>query len=97
MTPYNTLKIKFGKYKGTQLQDIPNDYLIWLYNNGIKGKIKLHIQHRFNMLKTNFKILEIYTNTEFSIMAYNLNEAFKIAGKQMGSFPQEQEFKQLIK
>lgn len=25
--------IPFGQYKGELLADIPNDYLVWLYNN----------------------------------------------------------------
>lgn len=89
---YNNLIIRFGKYKGTMLQDIPDNYLIWLYNNDIKGKIKLHIQYRFNMPKLYFNVKEINTNQIFKIQAYNEKDAFRIASNKMGIYPSIKEF-----
>ena len=28
----------FGKYKGTPMQDVPANYLLWLWDNGLKEK-----------------------------------------------------------
>jgi hypothetical protein len=30
----------FGKYRGTPLQDVPADYLFWLWDSGMKSKVK---------------------------------------------------------
>ncbi len=49
-------EIKFGKHKGTIYQDIPLDYLQYLYNNGCwnnqkyssNAKVKRYIEYRIN-------------------------------------------------
>lgn len=82
---YSTLKIKFGMYKYTELKNIPDNYLLWLYKQGVKGKIKLHIQHRFNMPKNKYKITvsdSINSDGEYIVMAYNSNEAIINCQKQ---------------
>ena len=28
----------FGKHKGARLQDVPASYLLWLWNEGLKGE-----------------------------------------------------------
>ena len=46
----------FGKYKGEQLQDVPETYLIWLYENGVCfGELKRYIEENMSDMK---KIIE---------------------------------------
>lgn len=40
----------FGKHKGKALIDVPDDYFLWLYTNGIKdGNLKDYIEDNFDV------------------------------------------------
>lgn len=40
----------FGKYKGKEMQDVPDDYLIWLHKeNKCFGKLKEYIEDNFDV------------------------------------------------
>lgn len=43
----------FGKYKGTKLANVPDEYLLYLYNNNNKayGKLKEYIENNLDNLK----------------------------------------------
>lgn len=75
----DTLKIKFGKYKGKQLSEIPDDYLKFIHDKGIsKGKIKFYTQQRLNLPKTEFKVKvtdSLGQDGEYRIMAWNRDHA----------------------
>ena len=43
----------FGKYKGEKMANIPPDYLIWLYDNGIcYGEVRKYIADNLDVLKS---------------------------------------------
>ncbi len=40
----------FGKYKGKAMIDVPDEYFLWLYTNGLKdGNIKDYIDDNFDV------------------------------------------------
>ena len=46
----------WGKYKGTLMQDVPADYLFWLWSNGSDKKTKIcqvadYIERNLHILK----------------------------------------------
>lgn len=43
-------KLKWGKYKGKHLKDIPDDYLKWVLENTdiFKGKMLVYVKTRLN-------------------------------------------------
>jgi uncharacterized protein (DUF3820 family) len=45
-------KMKFGKYAGEKMANIPPDYLLWLYENGnIYGELKDYIKDNLDVIK----------------------------------------------
>lgn len=41
----------FGKHKGKPMTEVPNDYLLWLYTNGLKdGDVKEYIDDNFDVV-----------------------------------------------
>lgn len=74
------IKIKFGKYKGRELKDIPDDYLKYLFDKGIsKGKIKLYTQCKLKLPKPKFEVtVEDSVNAKdgkYIVEAYNSDNA----------------------
>lgn len=54
-------KMKFGKYKGIFLKDIPDEYIVWAIKNindvGIATMFSVEYQRRYKQLrKTNEKV-----------------------------------------
>jgi uncharacterized protein (DUF3820 family) len=46
----------FGKYKNSSMADVPADYLMLLYNEGLKpGNVKDYIQDNIDVLKQQVK------------------------------------------
>lgn len=44
----------FGKYKGTPLGEVPDSYLLWLYENGIQSwPLKSYIEENLDAIKKN--------------------------------------------
>ena len=42
----------FGKHKGKQLDQVPADYLMWLYeNNKVSGLLKEYIEDNLDVLE----------------------------------------------
>lgn len=51
----DTDKMPFGKHKGELLQDVPVNYLHWIYHNINSGNnisLKHYIENNVNVLKT---------------------------------------------
>jgi len=73
------IKIKFGKYKGFMLKDLPDDYLDFLLKKGIlRGKIKFYTQIRLNSRKEKYKVTvtdSVNNDEEYEIEAYNSTHA----------------------
>lgn len=86
------MKFKFGKYKGSEVEDCTDEnYLIWLVNSGIaKGRLKYYIQKKYNMPKNEY-VVTIDDDKKYYVSAYNDNDAiyvcnkrYKIQGSQSG-------------
>ena len=46
----------FGKFKGFPLADVPDSYLLWLYEKGkCRGALKLYIHDNLDAIKQNLK------------------------------------------
>ena len=46
--------ISFGKYKGLTLEEVPDSYLLWLYENGkCFGQLKDYIAENLDSIKHN--------------------------------------------
>ena len=46
----------FGKYKGTAMENVPADYLIWLHDNGkCNTEVKMYIVDNMDVLKKEIK------------------------------------------
>lgn len=46
----------YGKHKGKPLKDVPDDYLLYIYEEGIaKGDLKAYILDNLEAIKTNIK------------------------------------------
>lgn len=82
------IKIRFGKYKGKQLSEIPNEYLKFLYDKGIlKGKIKFYIQQKLNLPKSEFKVKvtdSLGQDGIYKILAWNEKHAISETKRQFG-------------
>ena len=46
----------FGKYKGQPIEDVPDSYLLWLYENGkCFGDFKKYLEENLDAIKENAK------------------------------------------
>jgi len=57
MTDFNDYTLMpFGKHKGEQLGNVPDDYLIWLYNNHkLDKRLSKYIEESFPKEKLKIK------------------------------------------
>lgn len=52
----DTDKMPFGKHQGTAMANVPADYLLWLYDQGLKpGEVKKYIEDNMAGLKKEAK------------------------------------------
>lgn len=75
----SNIKLKFGKYKGTMLKNVPDDYLKWCIDKEIlKGKAMLYAKQKVNYPKNRYKVIvedAIIGNGTYYLEAYNKNTA----------------------
>ena len=45
--------IPFGKFKGTRLIDVPDSYLLWLYENDKMGRLRAYIEDNIQAIQNN--------------------------------------------
>jgi len=58
----------FGKYKGKAMANVPADYLLWLYDNGLKnGDVKAYIIDNMEVLQSETKTIKPNKYDEQSI------------------------------
>ena len=47
-------QMPFGKYKGQELSEVPDSYLLWLYENGkCFGELRRYIEDNLDAIKEN--------------------------------------------
>lgn len=46
-------KLTFGIHKGKQLIEVPDSYLLWLYNNGAYGGLLEYLEDNLEAIKNN--------------------------------------------
>lgn len=80
-------KLKWGKYKGKHLKDVPDDYLLWLINNTntLKGKMLVYVKTRLNLPKDKYQVKiedSVGTDGTYVVEAYNKHQAKNVCIKQ---------------
>jgi hypothetical protein len=82
------IKIKFGKYKGRFLKDVPEDYLRWaIENKALRGKTKLLAKKKINYPKRTYQVTvedAVVGNGNYTVEAYNENQAIGVVKKKYG-------------
>jgi uncharacterized protein (DUF3820 family) len=79
-------KLKWGKYKGTHLKDIPDDYLKFIIDKTdiLKGKMLIYAKSRLNYPKNKYKVTvidSVNSDGTYDVEAYNSNQAIWICQK----------------
>lgn len=83
----DNIKLKFGKYKGTALKDVPVDYLNWVIDNTngmLKGKALEYAKSVVGKPMESFKVTvqnSINSDGEYIVEAYSLKHAIEICQK----------------
>ena len=76
------IKLKFGKYKGTMLKDVPDNYLRWCVDNQIlKGRAMFYAKQKLNYPKDKYQVtVEDSVNADgvYIVEAYNDTNAMHI-------------------
>lgn len=81
-------KLKWGKYKGKHLKDVPDDYFKWILQNkpGIfKGKILIYVKTKLNYPKTKYQVKvtdSVGTDGVYIVEAYSKKQAINKCRKQ---------------
>ena len=81
-------KLKWGKYKGKHLKDVPDDYLQWILTNQpniFKGKMLIYVKNKLNLPKNKYQITvedSIGTDGIYEVEAYTSNQAINTCKKQ---------------
>lgn len=79
------IKLRFGKYKGVTLKDVPDNYLRWcLDNNVLKGKAMCYAKQRLNYPKDKYLVIvedAAVGDGEYIVDAYNEHLAIRTAQK----------------
>ena len=75
--------LKFGKYKGKNIDDVPSSYLLWsIENNTLKGKALLFAKIKIDYPKNKYKVsVEDSVNQKdgvYYVEAYTQNTARRI-------------------
>lgn len=66
-------KMWFGKHKGEQLKDLPEDYLLYIYKEGIaKDDLRIYINSRLN---------ELYAHSAINNKTRPFNKKYYISKK----------------
>ena len=79
-----SIKLKFGKYKGTQLKDVPVEYLNWALDNTsgmLKGKALEFAKSAVGKPMERFKVTvrnSVNSDGEYIVEAYSLKQAVEI-------------------
>jgi hypothetical protein len=80
------IKIKFGKYKGSLLKNIPNDYLKWcIENEALKGRAMFYAKQKLNYPKEKYEVtVEDSVNGDgvYIVEAYNTTHAMHVCQRE---------------
>lgn len=73
-------KLKWGKYKGKHLKDVPDDYLKWVLENTdiLKGKILVYVKTKLNYPKNKYEVTvtdSVGTDGTYIVEAYHPKQA----------------------
>lgn len=80
-------KLKWGKYKGKHLKDVPNDYLKFILENTdiFKGKMLVYVKTKLNYPKDKYQVEvrdSVGTDGKYIVEAYNNHQAINKCKKQ---------------
>jgi len=87
MNDMSNHKLKWGKYKGKHLKNVPDDYLLWVINNTniFKGKMLVYVKTRLNLPKDNYQVKvedSVGTDGVYIVKAYNEHQAINVCKRQ---------------
>lgn len=82
MNNLESIKMRFGIYKGLPFSSLPIDYMKFLIDKKIaKGKLLLYCQHRLDLPKVSFRVIVRDSangkDGEYVVKAYNRDLAMK--------------------
>lgn len=82
LTHLENIKLKFGRYKGVMLKDLPENYLRWCVDNGVfKGKTMFYAKQKLNYPKDKYQVTvqdSVNTDGVYIVEAYNETNAMHI-------------------
>lgn len=88
MNDMSNHKLKWGKYKGKHLKDVPDNYLKWILTNQpdiFKGKMLVYVKTKLNYPKDKYQIKvtdSVSTDGIYIVEAYNKKQAMNKCIKQ---------------
>lgn len=74
-------KLRWGKYKGKHLKDVPDDYLRWILDNKpdiFKGKMLVYIKTKLGYPKDKYQVKvtdSVGTDGTYMVEAYTKHQA----------------------
>lgn len=82
------IKLKFGKYKGCMLKDVPDNYLKWCIEKEVlRGKALLYAKQKTNYPKCKWEVTvedSVGSDGKYIVEAYNWKHATSVCQKQYG-------------
>ena len=81
-------QLRWGKYKGKLLKDVPDDYLKWILTNQpniFKGKMLIYVKNKLGLPKDKYQVIvedSIGRDGIYEVEAYTSNQAISICQKQ---------------
>lgn len=80
------IKLRFGKYKGRKIKDVPIDYLKWCVDKDVlRGKALFYAKIKTGHPKDKYKVTvkdSIGGDGEYIVEAYNDNHAMSVCKRQ---------------
>jgi len=82
ITKYSHVKMRFGKYKGKLISQVPDSYLAWLLSiNFLKGKALMYAKAKLDLAMDEYVVTiedAVIGNGEYKIKAYHPNHAIML-------------------
>lgn len=80
-------KLKWGKYKGKHLKDVPDDYLKWVLESTdiFKGKMLVYVKTKLNYPKNKYQVTvtdSVGTDGTYIVEAYHPKQAISECKRQ---------------
>ena len=78
--------MKYGKYEGKQLKDLPEDYLLWMVKKGaLRGRAMLYAKRKINYPMDTYKVIvenAACGDGEYLVQAHSTTDAIRKCQKE---------------